>query len=116
LSRRTETGIPKTRVFNRIEFFAHTGLCRDKGTYLPYNVDLNHAIYTPAATVADTQQRRPNQDFQTLIRDISGGNSFYNSLQLSLERRMAHGAAFGANLYFLAQYRLQFCHWGAHQY
>jgi hypothetical protein len=79
---------------------ARVGYVGTIGTYLPYNVDLNHAIYTPGATVADTQQRRPNQDFQTLIRDISGGNSTYNSLQLSLERRMAHGASVGANYTF----------------
>ena len=71
-----------------------------KGTDLPYNLDLNPAVYTPGATVADTQQRRPNQNFQTLIRDISGGNSIYNSLQLSLERRFAHGFSAGANYTF----------------
>jgi len=63
-------------------------------------VDMNHAINSPGATVADTQQRRPNQNFQTLIRDISGGNSIYNSLQLALEKRFAHGYSIGANYTF----------------
>jgi hypothetical protein len=50
--------------------------------------------------VNDTQQRRPNQNFQTLIRDISGGNSVYNSLQLAVEKRFSHGYSIGANYTF----------------
>jgi hypothetical protein len=79
---------------------ARVGYIGTKGTHLPYNVDLNHAIYSPGATVADTQQRRPNQNFQTLIQDISGGNSNYNSLQLSLERRFAQGFSISASYTF----------------
>jgi hypothetical protein len=79
---------------------ARAGYVGTKGTFLPYNVDLNHAVYSPGATVADTQQRRPNSDFQTLISDISGGNSIYNALQLSLERRFSRGLSVGANYTF----------------
>jgi hypothetical protein len=71
-----------------------------KGTYLAYNTDLNAALYSPTATVANTQQRRPNQNFQTLIRDISGGNSIFNSLQLSLEKRLSRNFSLGANYTF----------------
>jgi hypothetical protein len=71
-----------------------------KGTYLPYNTNLNPAIFGPGATVANTQQRRPNQDFQTLIRDFSGANSIFHSLQLSLEKRFSRGFSIGANYTF----------------
>ncbi len=71
-----------------------------QGAYLPYNTNLNPAIFGPGATVANTQQRRPNQDFQTLIRDFSGANSIFNSLQLSLEKRFSHGFSVGANYTF----------------
>jgi hypothetical protein len=71
-----------------------------KGTYLPYNTNLNPAIYGPGATVANTQQRRPNQDFQTLIRDFSGANSIFHSLQLALEKRFSRGFSIGANYTF----------------
>jgi hypothetical protein len=82
------------------DLLVRAGYVGTKGTYLPYNVDLNHAVYAPGATVNDTQQRRPNQNFQTLIRDISGGNSIYNSLQFAVEKRFSHGYSIGANYTF----------------
>ena len=46
-----------------------------KGTFLGYNVDLNAAVYGPGANTGDTQARRPNQNFQSIVEDIAGGNS-----------------------------------------
>jgi hypothetical protein len=82
------------------DLLGRVGYVATKGTYLPYNTDLNAAVYSPGATPATTQQRRPNQAFQTLIRDFSGANSIYNSLQLSLEKRFARGFSVGANYTF----------------
>jgi len=55
-----------------------------KGTHLSYNNDLNVPIYGPGATSSNIQQRRPYQNFQSITMDISGANSNYNALQLSL--------------------------------
>ncbi len=75
-------------------------MLRPRAPISPYNTNLNPAIYGPGATVANTQQRRPNQNFQTLIQDYSGANSIYNSLQLSLEKRFGAGFSVGANYTF----------------
>ena len=71
-----------------------------KGTHLGYNTDLNAAIYRPGATTATTQARRPLQNFQSITEDISGANSIYNSLQLSLDKRFSQGFTLGVNYTF----------------
>ncbi len=71
-----------------------------KGTFLGYNVDLNPAALVPGANTSNTQARRPNQDFQNIIEDNSGGNSIYNSLQVSLEKRFSEGFSVTANYTF----------------
>jgi hypothetical protein len=62
-----------------------------KGTHLSYNTDLNSPLYSAGATAANIQQRRPYQNFQTITMDVSGANSEYNALQLSLHRRWKTG-------------------------
>ena len=42
-------------------------------------------------------QRRPNQNFLEVVEDISGGNSIYNALQVSMEKRFDHGFTVSAN-------------------
>ena len=64
-----------------------------KGTFLGYNLDLNPAAFGPGANGSNTQARRPNQNFQNIVEDVSGGNSIYNSLQVSLEKRFSAGSA-----------------------
>ena len=71
-----------------------------KGTFLGYNLDLNAAVYGPGANGSNTQQRRPNQNFQGVVVDNSGGNSIYNSLQVSLDKRFSSGFTVGANYTF----------------
>ena len=71
-----------------------------KGTFLGYNPDLNPAVYGPGATTGNTQARRPNQTFQQIIEDVSGANSIYNSLQVSLEKRFSNGFNVTANYTF----------------
>ncbi|HWB97715.1 MAG TPA: TonB-dependent receptor [Bryobacteraceae bacterium] len=71
-----------------------------KGTFLGYNVDLNPAVYGPGADSGNTQDRRPNQNFQNVVEDVSGGNSIYNSLQVTLEKRFSAGFNVSANYTF----------------
>jgi hypothetical protein len=60
-----------------------------KGTHLRLNIEANPAIYTPTATVANTQQRRLRSDFSSIIQTFAMGNSTYHALQLSLEKRFS---------------------------
>ncbi|MGH9353211.1 MAG: hypothetical protein ACRD2G_13800, partial [Terriglobia bacterium] len=58
----------------------------------------NYARYVPgASTVANTQQRRPNQDFGEVTNAISGSNSSYNGLQVSAERRATKTLSLNVN-------------------
>jgi len=51
--------------------------------------ELNPATYIPgASTEANTQARRPYQDFSTVFQQESGASSNYNGLQASFEKRM----------------------------
>lgn len=68
------------------------------GRHLDYTVDQNYARYVPgASTVANTQQRRPDQNFGTVTNAISGSNSSYNALQLGVERRATKELSLEAN-------------------
>jgi Carboxypeptidase regulatory-like domain/TonB dependent receptor len=64
-------------------------------------LQLNPAIYNPALSFQDNentiQQRRPNQNFGSVAEINSGVNSNYNSLQLTLEKRFAHGLSLLSN-------------------
>jgi Carboxypeptidase regulatory-like domain len=71
-----------------------------KGTFLGYNVDLNAARFGPGANGSNIQARRPFQQFQNVVEDISGGNSIYNSLQVTLEKRFSNGFNVTANYTF----------------
>lgn len=60
--------------------------------------EVNPAIYIPGkSTEANTQQRRPYQDFSTVFSDDSNGISNYNGLQASVEKRMNNGLTLTAN-------------------
>jgi hypothetical protein len=71
-----------------------------KATHTAYNVDQNAAPYGPSATPDNIQQRRPNQDYQSINESISGGNSIYNALQLSVDKRLSSGLSLTANYTF----------------
>jgi hypothetical protein len=76
------------------------GYVGSKGTHLGYNSDINAPLPGPGATAANESQRRPDPNFLELVQDISGGNSIYNSLQASVEKRFAHGFTMSANYTF----------------
>ncbi len=57
-----------------------------KGTHLIRSLDLNQ----PAPGPGDLSSRQPYPQYSSIFFTESGGNSNYNSLQVSLSRRLAH--------------------------
>jgi hypothetical protein len=69
-----------------------------KGTKLPMQRELNPAIFVPGATTANTNQRRIYAPYYSTIADYeANGFSTYHSMQLSLNKRFAHGYTVLAN-------------------
>ena len=73
------------------------GYVGNKGTHLSTvfqnNLELNPAIYIPGqSTVANTQARRPYQNFTNISEvSVSGNNSHYEAVQLTIEKRFVRG-------------------------
>jgi len=70
------------------------------GRRLTYTDDLNYARYAPGATTGNIQQRRPYQDFGSVLMTLSDSMSSYHGLQLSVERRVARSLSFEVNYTF----------------
>ena len=76
-----------------------------RGRHLPIGENINPAIYGPGATVANTNQRRKlyledpanGQYFGLLIQIEPIGESKYDALLLSLQRRAARGLTLSGN-------------------
>jgi hypothetical protein len=79
---------------NNVARLAYVG---SKSTHLRTNIESNPAIYTSSATVGNTQQRRLNTEFSSIVRTLAAGNSSYNALQASFERRFSRNFSFVAN-------------------
>ena len=62
--------------------------------------ELNPAIYAPGVTTATTNQRRPIQPLGSTSIVEPVGNSNYNALQLTTEKRFGHGFSILANYQF----------------
>jgi hypothetical protein len=72
-----------------------------KGTYLPNLVEGNPAIYSAGATTSTTNQRRPlYPNFGSMTFVEANGNSNYNALQATLQRRFLNGVTILANYTF----------------
>jgi hypothetical protein len=68
------------------------GYLGSKGTHLLLLEEENPGVYIPGqSTTANINSRRPYTNFQTITQDISEGNSNYNALQVSWNRRFSHG-------------------------
>jgi hypothetical protein len=83
------------------QFVIRTAYAGSKGTHLASLREGNAAVYTPGATTATTDQRRPlypNIGQMTLVEP--GDNSNYNALQVTLERRFARGLTILSNYTF----------------
>ncbi|MEO8130314.1 MAG: hypothetical protein ABI822_24650, partial [Bryobacteraceae bacterium] len=68
-----------------------------KGTHLNYNTDVNAPRPSPTATADNEDDRRPYQQFIQITQDVSGANSIFHALQLSVEKRFARGFTASAN-------------------
>jgi hypothetical protein len=69
--------------------FAYVGT---RGTHLRSSTDLNMPLFIPnASTLANEQSRRPYPQVTSIVSEFSGANSWYNSMQISLNKRFAHG-------------------------
>jgi hypothetical protein len=80
------------------QFVARMAYAGSKGTYLPNLPEGNAAVYTPGATTSTTDQRRPlYPNFGSVELVEANGNSSYNSLQLTLQRRFLNGFSILAN-------------------
>ena len=84
----------------RSDLLFRVGYAGSKGTHLGYNSDVNTPLPSPAPTADNESDRRPNQNFQEVVEDISGVNSIYNALQVSMEKRFSHGLTASANYTF----------------
>jgi len=73
-------------------YLVRVGYAGSKGDRLAMGRELNAAIYTPGATTATTNQRRPlAPNFSTVTAIESTGRSSYHSLQLTLDKRISKG-------------------------
>jgi hypothetical protein len=71
------------------------------GRHLSYSLDDNYARYLGASsTVANTQQRRPYQNYGSILNNYANGTSSYQGLQIAVERRVTAGLSFEANYTF----------------
>jgi hypothetical protein len=64
--------------------------------HLMENEQLNPAAYIPGSTLS-TDARRPFQPYTSIVQGTASGNALYNSLQLSLEKRLSKGFTILAN-------------------
>ena len=70
------------------------------GRHLSYTDDLNYARYAAGATTANIQQRRPYQNFGSVLMTLADSTSSYHGLQMSVERRVANNFSFEVNYTF----------------
>jgi hypothetical protein len=70
------------------------------GRHLNYTDDYNFARYAPGASTRDIQQRRPFQNFGSVLVTYADSTSSYHGLQLSVERRVSNNFSFEANYTF----------------
>jgi hypothetical protein len=68
-----------------------------KGTHLLMTTEGNAGVFGPGATAANLNQRRPYARIGPLQLGQSNGNSSYNSMQLTVQRRMNRGVSVLAN-------------------
>jgi hypothetical protein len=65
-------------------------------SHLAVHLELNPAVYTPGSTLS-TDARRLFKNYQFITQSNQTGNSTYNSLQLSLDKRFSRNFTVTAN-------------------
>jgi hypothetical protein len=77
-------------------WLARAAYVASRTTHLNTNVEMNAATYIPGSTLG-TDARRPYQPFGAIRTGSASGNAWYNSMQLSLEKRLSRGFTILAN-------------------
>jgi hypothetical protein len=74
-------------------WLAQGGYVGTTGTHLPNTLDINQAVFIPGqSTLNNIEQRRPfGPNFSSILAQSTAWTSNYNSLQLSLQRKMSRG-------------------------
>ena len=80
----------------RSDWLARVAYIGSRTNHLMENEQLNPAAYIPGSTLS-TDARRPYQPYTSIVQGTGSGNSRYNSLQLSLEKRFSKGFTILAN-------------------
>jgi len=80
----------------RPEWLVRVAYVGSRTNHLMENEQLNPAAYIPNSTLS-TDARRPYQPYTSIVQGTGSGNSLYNSLQLSLEKRLSKGFTILAN-------------------
>jgi hypothetical protein len=69
-----------------------------RGTHLIGGYEMNLPVFIPgASTLANRQERRPDPNFQAINVSSGIADSYYHSVQLTVERRYSAGLTFLAN-------------------
>jgi hypothetical protein len=72
-------------------WLARLSYAASKGTALVSVRDINSAVYAPGATTGTTNLRRPNQLYAAIPLSEPVGNSSYNALQVTAQKRLSKG-------------------------
>lgn len=68
--------------------------------YFPFLSNRAEPVPGVTATIANIDQRRPNQSFFNVQTVINSGTAYYDGLKLSLTRSLAQGLSFNINYFF----------------
>src|SRR5712691_1236235 len=74
----------------RSDVLARVAYVASRTNHLLENENLNPAVYIPGSALSN-DARRPFQPYTNIIQSTFSGNAWYNSLQMSLEKRLSHG-------------------------
>jgi hypothetical protein len=74
----------------RQDWLVRAAYVGSRTNHLNENEQINPAEYIPGSTLSDNA-RRPFQPYTNIVQASGSGNSRYDGLQLSLEKRLSHG-------------------------
>ncbi|MDQ6699482.1 MAG: carboxypeptidase regulatory-like domain-containing protein [Acidobacteriota bacterium] len=80
----------------RPDWLARVAYVASRTNHLLENEQLNPALYVPGSTLSN-DARRPFQPYTSIVQSTFSGNAWYNSLQMSLEKRFTRGFTILAN-------------------
>jgi hypothetical protein len=79
------------------EWLGRVAYVGSHASHLSVNAELNPAVYIPGSKLS-TDARRLFQPYSSIPLSDESGNSNYNSLQLTAQKRLAHGISILANI------------------